>query len=78
MGINTAIIITYKEIIKFSQSATIVGTISGTLRFDPSIDFEHAKDQTAKTNKRTWELSIAKVKLEFNRGGTSIGQIDFK
>ncbi|MDQ3903407.1 MAG: hypothetical protein M3247_07185 [Thermoproteota archaeon] len=55
----------------------ISGTVSGTLTFDPAIDFEHAKDQTAKTNKMTFELSIAKVKLEFDRGGASTGEIDF-
>ena len=30
----------------------IDGTITATLTFDPAIDFEHAKDQSAKISKR--------------------------
>jgi hypothetical protein len=40
----------------------ISGTVTSTLTFDPAVDFEHPKDQTAKTSKMTFELSIAKVK----------------
>jgi hypothetical protein len=36
--------ITYKANIKFGGGMLIVGTITGTLTFDPAIDFEHAKD----------------------------------
>jgi hypothetical protein len=67
-------IITYKANIKFGGTL-IVGTVTGTLTFDPAIDFEHAKDQSAKTNKMTLEISIAKVKLEVQRALT--GGIDF-
>lgn len=65
---------TYKAKIKFGGTM-IVGTITGTSTFDPAIDFEHAKDQSAKTNKMTLELSIAKVKLEVKRALS--GAIDF-
>jgi hypothetical protein len=67
--------ITYKANIRFGGGTLIVGTITGTLTFDPAIDFEQAKDQSAKTSKMTLELSIAKVKLDFNRVLT--GAIDF-
>ncbi len=69
--------IAYKATINFGGSTTamvvISGKISGTLTYDPAIDFEHAKDQTAKTSKMT--LEIANVKLEVKRVLT--GAIDF-
>jgi hypothetical protein len=67
--------ITYKVNIKFGGATLIVGTITGTLTFDPAIDFEHAKDQSAKTSKMTLQLSIAKVKFDVKR--VLNGAIDF-
>jgi hypothetical protein len=57
--------------------AIIVGTIIiGTLRFNPAIDFEQAKDQSSNTNKIALETSITKVKLDVKRV-LLIGAIDF-
>jgi hypothetical protein len=67
--------LTYKATAKLIGGTSIAGTISGTLTFNPAIDIEHARDQTAKTSKMILGLSIAKVNFDVKRVLT--GGIDF-